>query len=121
MVKRCIKIDHAIQGQHIQKPNIVLDHNRYKGDVGGIDQILYTSIRPVSAHNSVKRYRKCFHGHRDIQLFTRELFIYLRKVKKNIAFVYFKESKGNEESLPSRGDFVKNNHFAWNLDLVANK
>lgn len=63
MVKRCTKIDHAIQGQHIQKPNIVLDHNRYKGDVGGIDQILYTSIRPVSAHNSVKRYRKCFHGH----------------------------------------------------------
>lgn len=47
MVKWCTKIDHAI-GQHIEKPNIVLDYNRYKGDVGGIDQILYGYQTPIS-------------------------------------------------------------------------
>lgn len=98
----------------------------YKGDVGGIDQILHGYRTRLSPHNSYKiLYRNYFSWSRgDITSFFIGMWNYLFRIKvkrrkENIAFVF----KEWDLSSGRGGDLVKNIPFCLEsrFDFRANK
>lgn len=94
----------------------------YKGDVGGIDQILHGYRTRLSPHNSYKiLYRNYFSwSWGDITSFFIGMWNYLFRIKvkrrkENIVFVF----KEWDLSSGRGGILWKIYHFVWNLDSIS--